>query len=73
MNMVHDMDKDTDVYKICYVQESNHTRTARTHARVCGSWEAKAISYSLKILRKHPLISQLLFDLFFNASSSFRY
>ena len=52
MNMAHDMDK--DVHKIYYVQESNHTCTARTHARVCGSWAAEAISYSLKILREHP-------------------
>ena len=71
MNMVHDMDK--DVHKMYYVQESNHICTARTHARVSGSWAADSISFSLKILREHPHTSQLLFDLFFNASSLFRY
>ena len=62
MNMVHDMDK--DVHKIYYVQESNHICTARTHARVCGSWAADSISFSLKILREHPqFLTQANFSL----------
>ena len=60
--------------KYAHVQESNHICTARTYARVCGSWAVRPfpILYSLKFLREHPHTNQLQFDLFFNASSLFR-
>ena len=53
--------------KYAHVQESNHICTARTYARVCGSWAVRPypILYSLKFLREHPHTSQLLFHLFF--------
>ena len=67
MNMVHDMDK--EVYKVCScprIKSYMHCTHIRKGMWVVGS---EAISY---FLREHPRTNQLLFDLFFNASSLFR-
>ena len=66
MNMVHDMDK--EVYKVCScprIKSYMHCTHIRKGMWVVGS---EAISY---FLREHPRTNQLLFDLFFNASSLF--